>query len=593
MGKKKKQAAKTAAVKAKHNTAVKDSKKRIFLYAALIAVLTFAVFSNSLKNGIVKNFDDIIYTTSAASTKTLDAEALGTIFTSYVAGIYHPVTMLSLSMENKLFGDGAMHYHLINLFFHVLNVLLVFWFIRLLTKRIEMAVIVSLFFGIHPMHVESVSWISERKDVLFTFFFLCSLITYLKYTQDAKKYGYLIFSLLLFLFSVLSKSTAVCLAPLVVLIDYYLKRKFTSGVIYEKVPYFLFSIVFGMIAIMSQKAAGATAALGNLHFDYSFSDRIFMICYSVMFYIVKAVAPFNLSAIHYYPLKTGGILPIIYYLSPLGIGIIFFLIMKLRKIRKDLVFGFLFYLITIFLVLQFIPVGFAVVSERYSYIPYIGLFFITGKLYCDFSDNEFSNYSKKMKRLSIIGITLSGILFSALSFERNKVWKNDITLFSDVIKENPEAGHAYWARGCGKYEMKDYPGAIKDFNDAIINNYTFADVYNSRGKCYLQTDSLNAALSDYTKAIGIDSSFALAYYNRAHVKQVLKDYTGSIDDYRKAIENNIQNIGFVYNEMSYSQYQVKDYQNALASTNKAIELDPENASSYKQNKARIEKAMNL
>jgi protein O-mannosyl-transferase len=591
MAKQKKHTTQKPVSTVKNKTAVKKKDHRIFIYAILIAVLTFLVFSNSLRNDFVKNFDDILYFSSADNAKALNANDIADIFTTNVAGIYHPLTILSLAVERNLFGPNAMHFHFFNLLIHVINVLLVFWFIYLLTKKIEISVIVALFFGIHPMHVESVAWISERKDVLYTLFFLASLITYLKYLKDETKYKYLIYSIILFLLSLLSKSAAVCLAPLIVLIDYYQKRKFNSKVVLEKIPFFLLALLFGIISLMSQKSAGAMGSINNLHPDYSFIDRILMFCYSIMFYIGKAILPLNLSAIHYYPDKSSGALPILYYLAPIGIALIIFLIAKLNKFRKDLVFGFLFYLITIFLVLQFIPVGYALVSERYSYVPYIGLLFILGKFFCDFADNKFSNYSKPRKNYIVLIIAFFAVMFLYLTYERNNVWKNDVTLFSDVIEKNTEAGHAYWARGNGKYDKKDYNGALSDFNEAITNHYRFADVYNSRGKCYYEMDSIEAALSDYSMALKTDSSLALAYYNRGHTKQVLQDYLGSIIDFKKAIENDVQNPGLVYNEMSYSQYQIKDFQNALASTNKAIELDPEYAQTYLTNKTKIEKAI--
>ena len=567
---------------------IKVPNKKIFFYALLIAILTIVVFSNSLQNNFVKNFDDIIYTSAANNAKALTTKDIGTIFSSYVAGIYHPITVLSLAIETNLFGESAFHFHLINLMLHIFNVLLLFWFIYIFTKRLEIAVIVALFFGIHPMHVESVAWISERKDVLFTFFFLASLIAYLFYLKNDKNYSYLFYSLVFFLLSLLSKSAAVCLAPLIVLIDYYKERKFNYIIIIEKIPYFILAIIFGIVSMISQSAAGATSALTDFNFHFSFFDKIFLVSYSVMFYIIKLFAPFNLSAIHYYPLKTGGMLPFVYYLALIGIICVIFLIIKFKKIRKDIVFGFLFFFISIVLVLQFIPVGYAIVAERYSYIPYIGLLFIAGKLYCDFTDNKFGNYSKPRRNYIIIFISLFAVLFSCHSYERNKVWKNGITLYDDIIEKNPEVGYCYWARGTGKLDMNDINGALADFNNAIKLNYKYPVAYNSRANCYFEMDSLKQAIADYSEAINIDDEYSMAYYNRGKAKQKFMDYAGSIDDYKKAIEYKVENIASAYNEMSYSQICVSDLQSALESVCKAMELDHAMASTYLINKARIE-----
>lgn len=307
-----------------------------------------------------------------------------------------------------------------------------------------------------------------------------------------------------------------------------------------------------------------------------------------MFYIVKAFVPFHLSAIHYYPAQTGGFLPFVYYLAPLGIVLILFSIYRFKMIRKDLIFGFSFYLISIVLLLQFFPVGFAIVAERYSYIPYIGLFFITGKLYCDFTDNKFGNYNKVRRNYLLSLIVIIALVFSYLTYERNKVWKNDIALYDNVVQNNPETGHCYWARGSSKFERNDISGAIADFDNAIKHNYTFPVAYNSLASCYYELDSLQPAMEGFTKAISLDNKYAMAYFNRAQARQKLQDYSGSIDDYNAAINYNVENASLAYNEMSYSQYMVNDLHGALLSINNAIELDASSAPVYMVNKAKME-----
>ena len=355
------------------------------------------------------------------------------MFTTFMAGNYHPFAILSLSIDLHFHGLDAYPFHLVNLLFHLANVILVFWFVNLFIKRIEAAVIVSLFFAVHPMHVESVSWIAERKDVLYAFFFLLSIITYLIYIGNEKKLQYLFLSLFLFIMSLLSKPAAICLAPVIVLIDYYKMRKFTMKVIIEKIPFFLLSLTFGVLSIFSQKSGDA---LNNLSPIFSLADRIFLISFSFMFYIVKAIFPVNLSAFYYYPEETHGWLPWVYYIAPAGIALILFLIIRLKKLRKDLIFGFIFFFLTVALVLQFLPVGFAIVAERYSYVPYIGLFFIVGKLFCDFVDNKFGNYSVVRRNYFIFILFVIAAVFSYSSHERNKVWSDGVVLFSDIIDKN-------------------------------------------------------------------------------------------------------------------------------------------------------------
>ena len=297
----------------------------------------------------------------------------------------------------------------------------------------------------------------------------------------------------------------------------------------------------------------------------------------------------ELSAFHYYPDKTGGMLPWVYYLAPIGIAAVVFLFIKLKKIRKELLFGLLFFFFTIATVLQFLPVGFAIVAERYTYVPYIGLFFIAGKLYCDFTDNKFGNYSKSMKNYIILLITAFTLFFSVTTYERNTQWVNGIVLFDDIVSKNPEKGHAYWARGNGKFDLNDIKGALADFKLAIKYNHRPAVVYNNRANCWYMMDSVQKSIKGYDEAIKVDSTYAMAYYNRATAEQKLKDYNASIPDYKKAINYNFQNISWAYSGMGFSYYSINDMQQALTSVKKAIELKPDYSPAW-FNKGNIEYA---
>ena len=557
------------------------SKKKIIAYWIIFLVaITFIVFYNTLHNSFITNLDDTTYIGSASALKNLTFPDIASMFSSIVSGNYHPLTMLSLTITYSLFGQNAFPYHIVNLILHIANVVLVFWLILLLINRIEAALIVALFFAIHPMHVESVAWISERKDVLYTLFFIGSLVCYLLYLNHNKKYRYIIISLTLFCLSLLSKPAAVSLAPVVVLIDYYKKRKFDLKLIIEKVPYFMLSLMFGIITILSQRKMGALSALTEFKYLFTLFDKIFLISYAVMFYIMRSLAPFNLCAIYYYPQKDGSMLPWLYYLAPLGIALIVFLIIKFKKIRREMIFGFVFFLFTIALVLQFIPVGFTIVSDRYTYVPYIGLFFIIGKLYCDYTDNKFGNFTTSGRNFIIFLIAVVALFFSILTYERNKVWASGIVLFDDVVKNNPTIGHAYWARGVGKFDMNDYKGALEDYDKAINTNYQFPVAYNNRANCYYMMDSVQHAILGYNEAIKVFDKYAMAYYNRGTAKQKIKDYAGSIDDYKLAIKYDFEHLAWAYNGAGYSYFVLNKFPEALTNLNKAIEIDKEYSNAY-------------
>src|ERR1043165_1538299 len=221
-------------------------KQKYFIPLFIIVLISFIAFLPVFHNGFV-NLDDDKY---IRDNPMLAVFNLKEIFSRYVEGNYHPLTMLTYSIEYQLFGLNAQGYHAVNLLLHLLNVILVFYAILYLSNKTEIALVASLLFGIHPLHVESVAWASELKDLLYTFFFLASYICYLRYIKEPKSKFYF-YCLLLFLLSLLSKAMAVSLPLILLLTDYFKGRKLNVKTWLEKIPFFALSILFGIIAILA------------------------------------------------------------------------------------------------------------------------------------------------------------------------------------------------------------------------------------------------------------------------------------------------------------------------------------------------------
>ena len=341
---------------------------KIMLLLLGILLLTFIVFWPSLQNGFT-NWDDTYYVTQNTLIKSLSFEHLKDIFTTSERSLYHPFTMLSFALNYQIAELNPFTYHFTNLLFHLINTFLVFYFIYLISeKQIGTALITAVLFGIHPMHVESVAWVSERKDVLFTCFFLAAASTYWHYISSGKSKTY-VFALLLFLASLLSKATAVTLPLVLLLLDYYKGRKLNMQLIIEKIPFFILSIIFGLLTIKYQ----SQGAIGDLD-DFSALERIMFASYGFVMYALKFLLPFNLSAFYPYPATEN--MPILFKIAPLLAVIMLALAAFSLKKTKVIAFGLTFYAFTVFLTLQFISVGGAVMADRYTYVPYIGLSFI-------------------------------------------------------------------------------------------------------------------------------------------------------------------------------------------------------------------------
>jgi protein O-mannosyl-transferase len=473
-------------------------------YILIPLFLTIIVYSGSLSNGWIKNWDDGGYVTehndndflSASKIHNLTGDDLSNVFTKFYKGNYHPLTTLFYAFEYKAVGDSPFLYHLINLIIHLINVYLVFIFLKLLTKRVEIAAIAAALFGIHPMHVESVAWISELKDVMYTFFFLLSMIQYYYYyTRKEKKKKYYLISVILFFLSMLSKSAAVTLPVVLLLVDYYIGRKWSWKMLYEKIPFFLISFAFGITAIISQNSAGAIQDIDPL---FSIPERLFLACGATLTYIWKFFVPVGMTAMYPYPDRTGGFLPLFFYAAPVAICIIVYLIYFSRKFNRDIIFGSLFFIISISLVLQLLPVGGALMADRYTYVPYIGFFLIIGKGYV-FSQEDPSGFAKKIKMIYPAILIIGTIILSVMSFQRIQTWKDGKILFTDVIAKYPNLPFAYSNRGY--------------FNFSFGEEY-YADVYKKAGYIDVKSMAYDSALADYNKCVTNDTTFHRGYSNR-------------------------------------------------------------------------------
>ncbi|MCD4679414.1 MAG: hypothetical protein K8S00_03405, partial [Bacteroidales bacterium] len=352
-----------------------DTKRNRFIVMAIALLATFISFFPSLNNAI-DIWDDQFYVITNDLIKDLSWDGIKNIFAfTPVVGNYHPLTVLSYTFEYALFEFNPVAYHLDNLILHLFNTLLVFIFIYKLSSRLWVAFIASILFGIHPLHVESVTWVSERKDVLYAFFFILGLISWMNFKKDGNR-KYYFFAMGLFVLSCLSKGMAVTFSIVIILIDYLLAKKVTYKILIDKIPFLVISVFFGLIAI---KVQGDSAAIGFTENDvYTASDKFFFANYSLFFYIKKMLLPFELSGLYPYPIKSGGPLPFIFYFSfPANLILVFLIFYSLKRTKK-VMFGSLFFIVSIFPVLQILSVGSAIAADRYFYIASIGLFYLAG-----------------------------------------------------------------------------------------------------------------------------------------------------------------------------------------------------------------------
>ena len=339
-----------------------------------LAIICLIAYFPGLSNAFVE-WDDLHYIREISLVRDLSFESIRKIFCSYLLGNYHPFTALSLVFNYNLSGVEPFSYHLTNLVIHIFNSILVLLMVLRMNKGMLAAGITAALFAVHPMHVESVVWAAERKDVLYTFFFLFSFLFYLKYI-DTGHFRFIDLAFVFFVFSCFSKGMAVTLPLIMLAADYALDRKDYQKLFVEKIPFLLVSMLFGMVAIDGQQKWGAIA----YYPEYGFIDKIFLSVYSFSFYLCKLICPKGFSVVYPYPVKTGDWLPPTIYFSLLVLLIYKALAFCTIKREKAVFFGILFFGISILPVLQLLPVGDSITADRYSYVASIGLFFIAGVL---------------------------------------------------------------------------------------------------------------------------------------------------------------------------------------------------------------------
>lgn len=562
----------TKKVKHKYSTTAIAEKKFNKLLLLPLILITAVIYMKSLSNQFITTWDDHGYVSENPDIKTLHGDSIGytlkNTFSSYVLGNYHPITMLTYCIEYSKYGLNPKPYHVTNLIIHILNGLLVFYFIWLLTGQQWVAFITALLFAIHPMHVESVSWVSERKDVLYTFFSLATLCTYLFFLKNEKrKQLFYVLTLVLFLLALLSKAMAVSIALVFFAVDYFLDRKINLKVILEKIPFIVLSLIFGIVAIGAQRSASALDGIVN----YTFGDRILFSCYSLMTYLWKLFVPINLSCFYNYPEKGASGFPAVFYVTPIVMLLLAFIVYRSMRYGKDVMFGFIFFIVTIALVLQLLPVGDAIMADRSTYIPYIGLFFIIAR----FINNIIENKYKKLTSLKtpvIIALAVFCIICCYLTAQRSMVWYDSISLWSDAIKKYDKAPKSFNNRGLTYYEQKEYDKALADYNRTIQLRDDYPDAHYNRGVVYFTFKRYDEALEDYTIAIRQAPTFAKAYNNRGNIYHLKGQYKEAIEDYNKALEHS-PTFGKVYCDRAGTYYTTGNYKAAMEDVQKALQYN--------------------
>lgn len=536
-----------------------------WIWLAAILAITFIIFLPALQNGFT-NWDDVLYVTSNPLLKSLNADGLKAIFSTPVVSNYHPLTILSLALNYQFAELNPMSYHLTSVLLHVINTGLVFWFIWLLSSGNRwVSALVALLFGIHPMHVESVAWISERKDLLYTLFYVGAMSAYVKYVR-IRQTKYLIFATALGVISLLCKPAAIVLPLSLLAIDYYLKRDWNWSWVIEKIPMFILSgiLAYATLAIQVKRAVASVELYGVL-------DRICFAGYGVIWYLVKLIVPYPLSALHPFPKELNAY----YYLATAAsLAGVAFLLLKVRN--RNYLFGFSFYLINLILVLQLISVGNAVVAERYTYVPHIGIFFMLAMEVTGALKSNLSKY--KWIIIALAGAWIAVLAY--LTYTRISVWNNSQTLWENVLEQYPESPRAWTNKGLDLYDQQQWPEVIAHLSKALETDPNYADALEWRSRAYLENKEKEKALADAEKFHKMFPQKEAALFVLARAQDANGQFDSAITLYNQLISSYPDKAEYINNRGVIYFNKLRKYAEAKADFEQAIQINPNSGSYY-------------
>jgi hypothetical protein len=561
---------------------ISPDRQKLIVYLVL-TVVTLAVFWQLNQYDFI-NYDDPAYVTKNGVIQSgITLDGFRWAFSTKYYGLWNPLVWLSLMLDYQLHGLNAGGYHLTNLILHVMSALLLFWLFHRMTEAIWRSAFVEALFALHPLHVESVAWIAERKDVLSAFFWMLTLCLYVYYTEKPVIRRYL---LVLFCFAcaLMSKPMVITLPIIMILLDYWpldrlqsrkivtnmpevipvsthkgkkknklkkeaLKKNISppneqklsettiGGIIplwqlREKIPFFVLSVVMVIITLYTPDNHNNPDTLDVPYFkNFPLISRLANAPVAFVTYLEKTFWPHDMAII--YPFSDQ--IPLLQVLgASLLILVISVVVIVMIKRLPYLFTGWMWYAITIAPVIGIIQVSISApyaMADRYHYLPSIGLAVMMAWGIPALIKSE----ALRKKILFPAGIAVLAIL-SFLSWNQCGYWKNSIILFSHTIKVTDDNWLAYNNKGVTYYELGDHKQAIEDYSRAIEINPDYIEAYNNRSTSYYHLGNYNQAIEDCNRVIGIKPGYAEAYLNRGNAYLNQGDNISGCRDARKACE---------------------------------------------------------
>jgi len=561
-------------IKREHN------KKQVLLICVALSLATIIAYEQVRLNGFV-NYDDPAYVTGNPHVNGgITLESVVWVFTNNHVGNWHPLTGLSHILDCELFGLNPLWHHLTSLLFHIVNTLLLFWVLKRMTGEVWASAFVAAAFAIHPLHVESVAWVAERKDVLSGFFWMLTMAAYIRYAKQPDIRRYLLVALA-FCLGLMTKPMVVTLPFVLLLLDYWplgrlqwewrskpagpsksvnvgYPRATAWRLVGEKIPLFTLVVISSVVTFIVQKSAGAVPGRQV----FSPIIRIANSLISYLAYIGKMVWPSRL-AIHYphpsYMLEMWR--AAVAALLLLGISI---WVIRLARSHRYLLVGWLWYLITLVPVIGLVQVGGQAMADRYTYLPSIGIFIMVAW-------GAAEVVAKWRYRKIGLGISAGLLLAVLLICTRMQVryWQNDFTLFGHALEvtENNTRMHNYY--GVALRENGRFEEAITHFDESLRINPGYSRARYNKGRVFLEQRKLDEAIASFTEVLRAEPDWpevhnylGLAYARKGQFVQAIKHFKAVLRS-RPGWYETYNDLGLAYSLLGKHDLAIQSYREAL------------------------------
>ncbi|MFZ5447511.1 MAG: tetratricopeptide repeat protein [Thermodesulfobacteriota bacterium] len=555
------------------------------ILAGIILILATVIVYADLSNHQFISFDDNLYVTDNPTVQRgLTLQGVTWAFTTFHAGNWIPLTWLSHMVNCQLFGLNPRGHLLTNLLLHVANTLLLFSFFLRTTQALGPSFLVAALFALHPLHVESVAWVSERKDVLSTFFWLLTMWAYVWYLKSPGIQRYLAV-LLCFGLGLMSKPMLVTLPFVLLLLDYWplgrwqlngatganpvanrvsrTDRKVPlSRLILEKVPLLVLVVMFGLISFHAQKVSGAVTSVENFPIAARLSNALI----AYVSYMGMMIWPAHLGV--YYPLIEEDIT----FGSALGAGLILLflssaIIWQARR-RLYLPVGWLWYLGTLVPVIGLVQIGNQALADRYTYVPLIGLFLIIA-----YGLSDLVAGWPRLKTLVPLGI---GILLAALAlctYRQVGYWHDSQSLYEHTLRItrnnyliNYNLGNRWYAQGKLESAISCYTEALRIFPD-------YFEAHNNLGLALQAQGKAEQAIFHYNEALRINPDFDKAHNNLGLALYTQGKVEPAISHYNEALRLR-PHYPEAHNNLGMALYAQGKVDSAISHYNEALRLQP-------------------